>query len=186
MRINLQYKVWCCFFLSRAHSPLLQWTSAITVISDKMLIYTATYSMWSHSLCVVHSLCCSSVFKDTEIDEKEFWSRLNGEVNLLQAILVPLADPGGSGSHRTKPLWRGLAVFRKGIGFPHPLPPLPSYPRNKRKRGVVHFPEPWHLALSDEQRQQYISTLLEKNKSLYKALHFTENHLPQTQRNPTL
>lgn len=89
---------------------------------------------------------------------------------------------------RTRPnpseeLWQSA---EKEEASPHPLPLLPSYPRKKRKGGGVLFPEPRHLAPSDEQRQQYISTLLEKTKSLYKALHFTENDLPQTQRNLTL
>lgn len=132
-------------------------------------------------------LYCSLAFKDTQIGEKELSPCLTGEVNPWQAILTALPDLG-SGSHKIKPIWRALAVFRKQRGFycPHLLPPLLSYPRNKRKGGVVLFPAPWYLALSEEQRQQYISTLLEKTKSLYKALHFTENHLPQTQRNLTL
>jgi len=114
--------------------------------------------------------CFSSVFEDVQTGEKEFTSRLNGEVNPLQAML---ADPG-SRSHKTKPTQRALSAFRKGRGSLSP----PSYPRNKRKRGVVLFPEPRHLALSDKQRQQYISTLLEKNQKFIQSSAFYRKPTP--------
>lgn len=96
----------------------------------------------------------------------------------------PSRQHRGSGSHQTKPIRRAPAAFRKGRGFPtrflHHL-----LSQEIKGREEQYFFQ--NLALSDEQRQQYISPLLEKKtRSLYKALHFTENHLPQTQKNPTL
>lgn len=117
-------------------------------------------------------LCCSSAFKDIQIGEKEFRECLNGEVNPLQAVLATLADPG-SRSHKTNPIRRGLAVFRKGRGFPPPRF-LHRFPIQeiKGREEQYFFPEPWHLALSDEQRQQYISTLLEKTQKFIQSSAF--------------
>lgn len=131
--------------------------------------------MWSCLLCVVLAL---RLFVSTQT-HSDRWKRVQS-TSLWES--EPLAGhPGntGSGSHKTKPIGRAPAAFTKGRGFPtrflHHL-----LIQDRKGREEQYFFQ--NLALSDEQRQQYSSTLLEKNWSLYKALHFTENHLPQTQK----
>lgn len=171
-KINLQYKVCCCFFLSMVQLPFLQRMRAITVVVDQMPTCTAKYSMWSHSPCVVFPL---TLFISIQRYSHR-WKRIQSTSQWgSQPFAGSLGNTGWLGfqvtQDQTHPKRSGSLQKRKRL----PTTPLPlplSYPRNKRKGGAIFFPEPWYLALSDEQRQQYVSTLLEKTQMFIQSSAF--------------
>lgn len=63
----------------------------------------------------------------------------------------------------------GSLQKRKRLLLPVP-PSSTTFLSKKQKGGIVLFPAPRYLALSEEQRQQYISTLLEKKQKVYTKL----------------
>lgn len=115
-------------------------------------------------------------------DEKEFRSCLSREVSPLHAFLAALLARLRVTQDQIHPKISGCLQKRKRISPPPHS--ITLSPKGREEQNVCQN----HGTLPSQMNRgssRYISALLEKNKSLYKALHFTENHLPQTQRNPT-
>lgn len=125
------------------------------------------------------SLRCSSVFKDTQMRKNSDhvsagkWAHC---MHSWQHCLTRLRVT----QDQIHPKISGSLQKRKKISST-PFPPLPSSPKGREEQNICQN----HGTLPSQMNRgssRYISALLEKNRSLYKALHFTENHLPQTQR----
>lgn len=118
--------------------------------------------------------------------EKEFTSRLSGEMNPLQAPLATLADLG-SGSHRPNPsqeLWQSSEYKVAPITSPQPLF---CYPRNKRKETQYSFQNHGTLCpLRQTETTVHFNFIRKETQRFIQSSAFYRKPTPQTQRNPTL